>query len=909
MKKGIIFKAIGTSILGLAVVFSCAFTSTNKKESVVEATYNQTVQEYYSGINWNSTEATLKTALFNKIKITSAGWSYDGLWDAYATTDRRSDGTLWDIYSDKTKYTIGGSAQGASYQKEGDSYNREHVIPQSSFNKGAPMKSDAHHVLPSDGYVNNRRSAYPHGDVKSATYVSNDGCKLGSSAVSGYTGTVFEPMDQYKGDIARIYFYFVTCYQDKMSSNSFAAFSQNTYPSIKSSLLATYLQWAKDDPVSQKEIDRNNVIYATQGNRNPFIDSPYAIGAIWDSDHASDYGVKGEYTTSGVVVNGISISKSSATVAQGSSSTIYATASDNSEITWTSSNQSAVTLSKYTSDSSEHITINAVGEGTSTITAKATIDDTLYSKTCVITVTEEEEPEIVEGEEQTETITTANLPAKSYPSGETALKDTKRTYKYVNVGDYGNGLQFQGNGGVLYNTDSLGNIENVKITEQSGKSHTNLLIGFGNTQSDALTAAGSGSQLTTSGVSGNNKSYFCIKNGSGAAYLASITVTYVFSSSEPEKTLDEIETEGQTTTFHVGDTFVYDGVCTASYSDDDEITVTPTVDSSDVNMNVAGTYTVNLSYEDEYGSANTSYEITVLDSGDPTPEPSGTWVVSNTAYKTALFGSQYNSAGVSSYTNDWYSTTEGFKVDIVNANNNNNSWSYIKMGNKNNASTGSIATNAVIDKPIGKVTLTVDAITATYVTSVTLLSSDDGSNWDTEGTFDKSTGAKSVTIANPSASLYYKIVVVCSKADGNGPISISKVEFFNASISAATWGERFLANVTCDNGVTPPSTQKWSQMKTQYNDLLQSEKTIILNTNANEDGTTLEQAIARYEEVLTKYSNRTSYPDFLNKGINSNVVKTINNDPTNIIMIVVIVSSMSLLMTAFILLKHKKKQY
>ena len=238
------------------------------------------VNQYYASISDSLTGATLKTALFNKIKITNAGWSYDGLWTAYKTTDVRPDGKhFWDIYSDTTMYTLDDKRINASYDEEGDSINREHVIPQSSFKEAAPMKSDIHHVLPSDGYVNNRRSNYPHGNVTGTVkYTSNDGCKLGTG--TGNT-TVFEPMSHYKGDIARIYFYFVTCYENKMSSNTFSGFNQTSYPSIKPVYLDLYLQWHLEDPVSQKELDRNNAAYVGQKNRNPFIDRPSYACKIW----------------------------------------------------------------------------------------------------------------------------------------------------------------------------------------------------------------------------------------------------------------------------------------------------------------------------------------------------------------------------------------------------------------------------------------------------------------------------------------------------------------------------------------------------------------------------------------------------------------------------------------------------
>lgn len=150
-----------------------------------------------------------------------------------------------------------------------------------------------------------------------------------------------------------------------------------------------------------------------------------------------------------------------------------------------------------------------------------------------------------------------------------------------------------------------------------------------------------------------------------------------------------------------------------------------------------------------------------------------------TVYKTALFGSSYNSKGVSSYTGvSFSSTNDGFTVDVVNANNNNNAWSVIKIGGKNGAYTGTITTNAAIDKAITKVDLTIDAITAKNVTSITLKTSSDGTSWSDAGTFTKETGTKTVTLSSPTSNLYYKIEAVCTKGSSNGLLTISKVEYY-----------------------------------------------------------------------------------------------------------------------------------
>ncbi len=238
---------------------------------------------YYQGINWNATGATLKTSLFNVISKNTKTIGYDGLWTAYEKTDLTSEGYIWDMYSNE-KFNPKTDRAG-NYKAEGDVYNREHSIPQSSFagTDSSKMKSDIFHVYPTDGYVNNRRSNYPHGNVSNVTYTSKNGSKLGTGNNNGYSGTVFEPIDEYKGDFARTYFYFVTRYQSSIPSMNYASFAKNTYPSLSSWAIKTYLEWNDLDPVSEKETKRNDAAYLLQNNRNPFIDHPEAVHKIWDN--------------------------------------------------------------------------------------------------------------------------------------------------------------------------------------------------------------------------------------------------------------------------------------------------------------------------------------------------------------------------------------------------------------------------------------------------------------------------------------------------------------------------------------------------------------------------------------------------------------------------------------------------
>jgi len=231
---------------------------------------------------YNSTEGLtgneLKLALHNIIKghhkIT-----YSQIWDAFWSTDNKGNGIVWDMYSNQTFHL--GSDECGTYDNEGDCYNREHSWPQSWFNDQSTPRCDLHHIFATDGYVNNRRGNNPFGEVSSATYTSSNGSKLGQCKTSGYSGVVFEPINQYKGDLARAIMYMSVRYYKEDSGWGSSGMTNKS--EIKPWAIAMLLRWHQQDPVSQKEIDRNNVIYEDyQYNRNPFIDNPEFAFRIWD---------------------------------------------------------------------------------------------------------------------------------------------------------------------------------------------------------------------------------------------------------------------------------------------------------------------------------------------------------------------------------------------------------------------------------------------------------------------------------------------------------------------------------------------------------------------------------------------------------------------------------------------------
>jgi endonuclease I len=237
--------------------------------------------------------------------IITAGYnsrSYTQLWTDYLTTDDRKNdaGTttiVWDMYTDnpsgsECEFTFGSPYQdtGTSGSEECQKYNREHSFPKSWFggftSTGTPG-TDLFHVYPTDKKVNNVRGNQPYGEVNNPTYTSANGSKFGPSSVIGLSGNVFEPINAYKGDFARTYFYMATRYGNVIGGwpRSYAearlVLDSTSWPAYNIPSLKMLIKWHNNDPVSQKEIDRNNAVYGIQGNRNPYIDHPEYVGDVW----------------------------------------------------------------------------------------------------------------------------------------------------------------------------------------------------------------------------------------------------------------------------------------------------------------------------------------------------------------------------------------------------------------------------------------------------------------------------------------------------------------------------------------------------------------------------------------------------------------------------------------------------
>lgn len=252
---------------------------------------------YYAPCEGKGGQALLEQ--LNAVIFEHRNVGYSGLWTMYKDTDTRPDGTIWDMYS--TKHWTYAKEQCGNYSSVGDCYNREHSMPKSWFDDASPMYSDGFHIYPTDGKVNGLRGNLPYGECASgSTPSAPSGIKalgrIGTCTFPGYTGRVFEPDDEYKGDFARSYFYMAACYNHLIDDWHSDMLAGNTYPAFKAWAVELLLKWHRQDPVSPKEIARNEAVYGYQHNRNPFIDHPEMAEYVWGAKKTERWSANGEPT-------------------------------------------------------------------------------------------------------------------------------------------------------------------------------------------------------------------------------------------------------------------------------------------------------------------------------------------------------------------------------------------------------------------------------------------------------------------------------------------------------------------------------------------------------------------------------------------------------------------------------------
>lgn len=272
------------------------------------------LQEYYASADGKSGEA-IRSALSSKINEHTTV-SYDNLKYLFKWTDTYNNAgeVIDDIYSACDPAYVESWCSGDC------GYNREHSLPKSWFNEASVLYSDAFHMYPTNCYVNSFRGNLAFGECeggeKCTTHGVNGKGRKGTSTFEyegrnyASVGIVYEPDDEFKGDLARSYFYMVTCYINQKFTYADGGQDMFTYENNTAQLsqysIDLLLKWHRQDPVSQRELVRNEVIYGNtiynkcnyrQGNRNPFIDYPCLAEYIW-GEH------KGETVNLSTLVSG-----------------------------------------------------------------------------------------------------------------------------------------------------------------------------------------------------------------------------------------------------------------------------------------------------------------------------------------------------------------------------------------------------------------------------------------------------------------------------------------------------------------------------------------------------------------------------------------------------------------------------
>ena len=1015
--------------------------NTYAAKAETSADWNAAYTGTYSGSYYNGITGTQGMTLKDQLTDLIDGHtvvSYDGLYELYKTSDvRPEDGTIFDMYADWHFST--GSTCG-NYSNPGDCYNREHSVPKSWFGNASPMYSDAFHLYPTDGKVNGMRSNYAFGEVGTAswsyTFKGNiqGVSKKGNSSFPGYSGVVFEPADVYKGDFARTYFYFATRYKDKMSSMSGDGTvhftGSTTYCNLTEYSKNLFLKWHRNDPVSIKEVNRNNAVYAKQKNRNPFIDHPEYAEAIWGDTPIGTGSVK--------------LSQSSISMSYGSAGvSLSATSSDNSQISWTTSNSTVATVSSSTSSSGANITIIPQSVGSATITASAYIDNKTVTASCAVTVTkqistlsytgEPTKAEYIDGDSfnpsglvvtaqytdnstenvtdkvtwtpnplregttsvtgtysgltitingltvlhndnpvsgtyvidatsksQLTTETTSQLVFTETPVTVTINKDSSST----NANNYvANNGQTRVYGGSTFVVSAGGaNITSITIGYHSGKTLNGFING---TWTNGTAVQEDNLDVTVTPTVGTSDVSCTIASTSS---FTGVTVV-VDGGSTPtppsEKTLVSIATTGQTTSFTEGNVFAYDGTCTATYSDNSSNTVTPTVDSSDVDMSIPGTYTVNLSYTEGSITAETCYDIIVLerdDSGDTfvntiaecytkqkgasVSNVYGLYVGSvNNGQSAIIMNGEYGIMLFSQAATGWTENETYIKVNSATLDIYNNLYE-LKTCNCTVVTDLSVINSQVAPVVTYGITGNESASDLTIANRLSLMSgvvtkieyrnnSTYHDGWNTN--YDNRV---TMTVNDNSIELFIK-KADCTSALGtafsNSLNNTSEVTVQGYSSFYNTFQVQFKALVEADTSYTAESfatdllnltngactnsfNNNWSNVYSTlapiwvtleganyYAKLPAEQKLILKNASTNENGSTIEEAMARYEHIITRYGNLN---DFIGRNpTNASARFAIFADTNTLLLIMVAISITTISVLGFTFFLKKRKTH
>lgn len=238
---------------------------------------------YYSSLEGKS-GAILKQAIQDIIANPAVvrGQNYGDVYDVLKTADQNPENSnqVWLMYVEqprsKLDYQTGTSGSIGFW-------NREHIYCQSrggfsdatsstadgidvwwpsNANDIVAGHGDSHHIRAEDGPENSSRNNRNYG----VDY-------------NGPTGN----LGSWHGDVARAIFYMCVRYNGLSVVNG----NPSDSPTGQIGDLTTLLNWNTSDRADDFEMNRNNVVYTWQMNRNPFIDYPTLADYIWGT-HVGD---------------------------------------------------------------------------------------------------------------------------------------------------------------------------------------------------------------------------------------------------------------------------------------------------------------------------------------------------------------------------------------------------------------------------------------------------------------------------------------------------------------------------------------------------------------------------------------------------------------------------------------------
>ena len=660
MKK--LFNALIVSTLGaaLSIGIAVSINNSNNIKPAEAASHPSNYARYtYSGSYYSSALSTasegmdggLRTALTSLIHPTSVP-SYSGGGDTHLSTvlqyaDEDPDNSQNMIYL----YTRDSVKKNAA-----SSWNREHVWPQSLSNNcwgTGRAGTDLLHLRPTYNTTNSTRGNDKYGNVSNGTTRVYNGITYGYSS-----GGEFMPLDSVKGDVARIIMYVWTSYHDEYGSKLPAI--TNVFESFD-----TLMEWHTNDKPDIMEGNRNDYAekQSMQKNRNPFVDHPEYAWKIFGNKCSSSVlsAAKAAYPADGssggeTPSTYVSLDKSSSTLSIGGTLSLTASSSDSSNISWSTTNSTVASISNNSTASGGTITVTANAAGSATIYAQNTSGAKAY---CSITV-ESGSGGSVDGD----TIT-FDLSQGTYSSSIITWKAAPITIKQIK----GNGQSAPNNsyienprvykGNILsFEADSGYKIKSISIPYDGSYSGNGLTAGTtisnNSVQNNTtlISRSFSSSPLTATATSSEGLSTIHIQNaGSENTQLrpTGFSVTLVGGSSTPASPLKSIAVSGMTQNYYVGDTFSFDGTCTATYEDDSTKPVKPTSVSSP-DMTTSGNKTITISYTENNVTKTTTYTISVV----PVPILSNI-AISGTLSKTSYYsGDTFDPTGLTvtaTYTN------------------------------------------------------------------------------------------------------------------------------------------------------------------------------------------------------------------------------------------------------------------